>query len=217
MKKSPYTPHRLSKGLPQTGDAIERRSFNIIDDALGTLSFNAKDLSVVKRIVHATADVSIAQTLRVHPNAFSNGLSALAGGCPVFCDVRMLQAGITRTVNKIHCAISDETVIANAKRNGTTRAAAAMEYFGDQLHGAIVAVGNAPTAIWKLLELHQTRAISPALTIGLPVGFVGAAESKQALWESALVSITNEGPRGGSPMAAAALNAIAIALKKGCP
>jgi precorrin-8X/cobalt-precorrin-8 methylmutase len=214
MTRSRIIPHPLSVGLPCTGEAIEQKSFQIIEDALFGLVFNANDKSIVSRVVHATGDVSIAPTMRIHPDAFSRGLSALKNDCDIFCDVHMLQVGITRTPNRIYCAIRDEAVALKAKAEGTTRAAAAMSYFGERLNGAIVAIGNAPTAIWKLLNLHETKGITPSLVIGLPVGFVGAAESKQALYESDLVYITNEGTRGGSPLAAAAMNAIAIAAKQ---
>jgi precorrin-8X/cobalt-precorrin-8 methylmutase len=213
MTRSKIIPHPLSAGLPGTGDAIEKKSFQIIENAISGLALGAGDKSIVSRVVHATGDASIAPTMRIHPDAFSNGVTALKNGCDIFCDVRMLQVGITRTPNNIHCAIRDETVALKAKAEGTTRAAAAMSHFGKRLNGAIVAIGNAPTAIWKLLELHETEGFTPWLVIGLPVGFVGAAESKQALYESDLVYITNEGTRGGSSLAAAAMNAIAIAAK----
>ena len=214
MTMSKINPHPLSVGLPFTGEAIEQKSFQLIEEALMGLALNANDKSIVSRVVHATGDASIASTVRIHPDAFSCGLRALKNGCDIFCDVRMLQVGITRTPNKIHCAIRDEAVAMKAKAESTTRAAAAMSHFGKRLNGAIVAIGNAPTAIWKLLELHETEGITPALVIGIPVGFVGATESKQALFESDLVYITNEGTRGGSPLAAAAMNAIAIAAKQ---
>jgi precorrin-8X/cobalt-precorrin-8 methylmutase len=121
----------------------------------------------------------------------------------------MLEAGITRVENKILCGIDHEDVIAAARQKGCTRAAAAMEKFASQMDGAIVAVGNAPTALWKVMEIARGGP-QPAVVVGLPVGFVGARESKLALIESGLCYISNTSPRGGSPVAAAAVNALAM-------
>ena len=115
------------------------------------------------------------------------------------------------------CAIADPAVLDLAQQHGCTRAAAAMAHLADRIHNGIVAIGNAPTAIWSVLELHERQGITPAVVIGLPVGFVGAAESKQALWESGLPCITNIGPRGGSPWAAAAVNHLARCAQGGHP
>ncbi len=205
--------HPLAEGLPAGGADIERRSHAIIDEKLAGLDLPATILPVVRRVVHASADVSFAETLRINPEAIERGVRAIRDGRPIFCDVRMLQAGITRSECEVVCRIRDDEIIAAAKAAGCTRAAAAFELMGEQLNGSIVAVGNAPTAIWKLLELAETRNIRPAVVVGLPVGFVGAAESKQALAESDLCSITNVGPRGGSPVAAAAVNALAVLAK----
>ncbi|MFW5846050.1 MAG: precorrin-8X methylmutase, partial [Planctomycetota bacterium] len=116
----------------------------------------------------------------------------------------MVAAGCTRVSSL--CGIDNPDVIAAAKAAGGTRAACAMRVLAEHIQGGIVAIGNAPTAIWSLLRLHAETGLQPALVIGLPVGFVGASESKQALWESGLPCITNVGPRGGSPWAAAAVN-----------
>ncbi len=205
--------HPLMAGLPKLGGDIERRSHEIIADQLRDKDIDPAHWPVVRRMVHATADVSFAETVRIHPQAIEAGLAALAQGKCIICDVHMLQMGITRTDSDVLCAIRDPDVIAVAKAAGTTRAVAAMEHFADQLDGSIVAIGNAPTALWKIIELAATRNIRPALIVGLPVGFVGAAESKQALLESDLCYITNVGPRGGSPVAAAAVNAIATLAK----
>jgi len=160
-------------------------------------------------VVHATADISFARTLRIHPDAVESGQAALAAGAPIICDVRMLQAGITKVRNTILCAIGDEDVIA-AARQSSTRAAAAMEKLSPYFAGAIVAIGNAPTALWQILEIVRRGGPRPALVVGLPVGFVGARESKLALLASDLCYITNTSSRGGSPVAAAAVNALAL-------
>jgi precorrin-8X/cobalt-precorrin-8 methylmutase len=126
----------------------------------------------------------------------------------------MLQAGITRSASEVLCAIGDARTIQLAGEKSITRAAAAMEVLKDRIEGAIVAVGNAPTALWKLMELAASGGPRPALVVGLPVGLVGARESKLALIESGLCYITNAGPRGGSPVAAAAVNALALQSKE---
>ena len=206
--------HPLMDGLPETGHAIEAKSYQIIEDLIAEKHLASHILPIATRIVHAVADPEIAETLRVHPEALDRGIAAIRDKKPIFCDVRMLQMGITKTACEVYCAISDPNVINLAKELGTTRAAAAIDQFAETINGSIVAVGNAPTALWKILELAETRGIRPALVVGLPVGFVGAAESKQALLESDLCHITNVGPRGGSPMAAAAVNAIAKYMKE---
>ena len=202
--------HRLQEGLPTLGHEIEAKSHEIIDSLVSDMQIPPASLPVVRRMIHATADVQFGQTVRVHPDAVARGIEAIGEAKDIICDVHMLQAGITRTKSQVLCAIRDQQVIDWAAENQTTRSAAAMEYFADRLHGAIVAIGNAPTALWKILELADRRGIIPALVVGIPVGFVGAAESKQALLESDLCYITNIGPRGGSPIAAAAVNALAI-------
>jgi precorrin-8X/cobalt-precorrin-8 methylmutase len=198
------------KTLPTDGRAIEERSYRIIDRQLQHQGGDPAARQIVRRIVHATADVSFARTLAIHPQAVARGQAALAAGKPILCDVRMVQAGITRARNEVVCMIDDEEVAARARQLACTRAAAAMEKFMPRLDGAIVAVGNAPTALWKVMEIAAAGGPRPALVVGLPVGFVGARESKLALMESGLCYITNTSARGGSPVAAAAVNALAM-------
>jgi precorrin-8X/cobalt-precorrin-8 methylmutase len=164
---------------------------------------------IVQRIVHATADFSFIRSLRIHPEAVRRGRDALAAGRPVLCDVKMLAAGMTHVRNEVVCAIGDPRVAALAAEKQCTRAAAAMELLAPRLAGAIVAIGNAPTALAKLLQLVRDGGPRPALVVGLPVGLVGAREAKLALVESDLCYITNVTARGGSPAAAAAVNALA--------
>jgi precorrin-8X/cobalt-precorrin-8 methylmutase len=202
--------HPLMADLPILGADIEARSHAIIGELLGETS----TCPIARRIVHATADVSFAESLRIHPEAMLRGAEAIQTGRAIICDVRMVQVGVTRTPCEVLCAISQPEVLAAAKAGGSTRAAAAMEFLADRMDGAIVVIGNAPTALWKVLELAETRGVVPAVVVGLPVGFVGAAESKQALLDSELCYITNVGPRGGSPVAAAAVNALAITARK---
>ncbi len=211
--REPWKPsHPLAADLPTSPSEIERRSRQIIDERLAAMDVPADALPIVRRVVHATADFSFGESLRIHPQAIERGARAIRAGKPILCDVRMLQSGITRTECEVICAIREPEVIERAGAEQCTRAAAAMDVLSDRMEGAIVAIGNAPTALWKVLELAAAGRIAPALVVGLPVGFVGAAESKQALVESGLCYITNVGPRGGSPVAAAAVNALALLL-----
>ena len=196
-----------------TGDrAAELRDHRTGNWAIGARPIPARQ--IIRRVVHATADISFARTMRIHPQAVERGRRALAEGKPILCDVKMLQAGMTKVRGEILCAIGQPEAAALAQAQGGTRAAAAMELLAPRLEGAIVAVGNAPTALWKVMELARQGGPRPALVVGLPVGLVGARESKQALLESDLCYITNVGPRGGSPVAAAAINALATLERK---
>jgi precorrin-8X/cobalt-precorrin-8 methylmutase len=197
--------------LPTDGRAIEERSYQIIARQLqGREVADPAAGQIIRRIIHATADVSFARTLAIDAHAVERGQAALAAGKPILCDVRMVQAGITKTRNEVACLIDDEEVRAMARQNGITRAAAAMEKFVPRLEGAIVAVGNAPTALWRVMEIARRGGPRPALVVGIPVGFVGARESKLALIRSGLCYITNTSARGGSPVVAAAVNALAM-------
>ncbi len=204
-----------AQNLPTQGWAIEERSHEIIESQIGSaLPPDPAERAIVRRIVHATADLSFARSIRIHERAVAAGIAALNAGHTIFCDVTMLAAGVTKVRGKVACAINDPSVARAAAQANTTRAAAAMEAMADHLHGAIVAIGNAPTALWKVLELARTEGIRPALVVGMPVGFVGAQESKLALAASDLCYITNVTPRGGSPAAAAAVNALAMLAKE---
>lgn len=211
-----FSPYSAPPPILHSGKEIEQRSREIINTLLGDRIPNDKigrELTI--RIVHATADPGFAKSIRVKPSVHEMAAKALSEGRPIFCDVQMLASGITKTKSPILCGVGDPDVIELAKKNGTTRAAEAMEKYASHWGGGIVAVGNAPTAIWRLLDLCQRGITPPALVVGLPVGFVGAAESKAALWESPLCCVTNMGPRGGSPAAAAAVNALALAVSRG--
>jgi len=210
--------------MPFTSDAgsiasdaagIAERSRAIIERRLRHLTLDPASRAIVRRAIHATADFSFAETIRIHPEAVGRGTAAIRAGAPVICDVQMLKAGLTHLENEGLCAISDADVKARAAAAHSTRAAAAMEKLSGRFEGAIIAIGNAPTALWKVLELVRAGAPRPALVVGLPVGFVGARESKQALLDSDLCYVTNVGPRGGSPVAAAVVNAIALLESKG--
>ena len=197
------------------GAAIYRRSFAIIRDEARLDRFDAKDEKVAVRIIHASGMVEIADDIVFTPGFSAAAAAALRDGAPIFCDAQMVAHGITRARlpadNAVICTLSDPRVAALAIEHGTTRTAAAIELWREQLAGSVVVIGNAPTALFRLLEILQEPGVAPpAAVIGIPVGFVGAAESKEALLASALVpSVIVRGRRGGSAMAAAALNAVA--------
>jgi precorrin-8X/cobalt-precorrin-8 methylmutase len=202
--------------LPGDGGAIQRRSFEIIEKQLTASSeLDPAARQIVRRVVHATADFSFIHTLRIHPEAVARGLAALAADKPIVCDVKMLQAGITQARNEVLSAIGDADVADAARAQGCTRSAAAMEKLAPRIEGAIVAVGNAPTALERVIEIARRGGPRPALVIGLPVGLVGARESKLALISSGLCYVANTTARGGSPAAAAAVNAlVALAAER---
>lgn len=196
--------------LPELGKNIETLSHYIIDRKLKNISnMSIREKVIARRIIHSTADYSFANTLRFSADAVARGVEALQQKRPIICDVNMLKTAMTKVESEIYCLISEPEIIELAKAKMCTRAAAAMMRLEDKLDGAIVAVGNAPTAIWQLLKMD----VKPALVVGLPVGFVGAREAKLELMKSEHEYIANTTPKGGSPAAAAALNALALLAK----
>jgi precorrin-8X/cobalt-precorrin-8 methylmutase len=192
---------------------IYRRSFAAIraEADIGSLPAELQDLGV--RVVHACGMTDIVADLEWSVGAAAAGRTALAAGAPILVDAEMVAHGIIRArlpaSNRVVCTLNDPAAIAR----GTTRSAAAIELWPPLLAGAVVAVGNAPTALFRLLELVGEGAPRPALVLGFPVGFVGAVESKRALAESGLPFVTLHGRRGGSAVAAAAVNALAGGLE----
>ncbi len=199
------------------GAAIYRRSFAIIRREAELDRFSAIEERVAVRIIHACGMTEAARDLVFASGAAEAAERALGAGGPIFCDSRMVAEGVTRARlpanNDVVCALSDPSTPALAARLGTTRTAAAIDLWLPRLSGAVVAIGNAPTALFRLLELIAGGAPRPAAIIGMPVGFVGAAESKEALIESGLPSIVVRGRKGGSAMAAATVNALASAAE----
>jgi precorrin-8X/cobalt-precorrin-8 methylmutase len=196
---------------------IYARSFAIIraEADLARIPPDLEKLAV--RIAHACGMPDVIDDLLFSPGAGESGRTALASGAPVLCDCRMVAVGITRARlpagNQVVCTLEDPGVPELAQRLGNTRSAAAVELWGPLLDGAVVAIGNAPTALFRLLELLDEGARKPALIIGVPVGFVGAAESKAALAADSrgVPFVAVRGRRGGSAMASAAVNALAAA------
>ena len=205
----------MSYAYETDGAAIYKRSFAIIRAEAKLDRFDPDDEKVAVRIIHASGMVEIADDI-VFANGFSAAASrALRAGAPILCDAQMVAQGITRARlpadNAVICTLSDPGVPALAARLNTTRSAAAVELWRERIAGSLVVIGNAPTALFRLLEILQEPGITPpAAVIGIPVGFVGAAESKEALAACAGVpSVIVRGRRGGSAMAAAAVNAVA--------
>jgi len=195
------------------GAAIYRASFATIraEADLGGLPADVSQVAV--RMIHACGMVDLVRDLAYTPGVVARAREALRAGAPVFTDVQMVASGVTRkrlpAGNDVLCTLSAPGVPELAAKLGTTRSAAALELWRDRLEGSVVAVGNAPTALFRLLEMIEEGAPRPAAVIGVPVGFVGAAESKAALAGSDLEHLVVRGRRGGSAIAAAALNAIA--------
>lgn len=193
---------------------IETRSMEIIAPHLAGLQLDEKAAKVYSRIIHAAGDVEYAPIIRIGEGAIDKAIEALKGGCDIYTDVEMVRTGINKRKlasfgGKVHCRIADPEIAATAKEEGITRSMAAMRAFGKQLTGSIVAIGNAPTALFEVLRLVREEGVKPACIVGIPVGFVGAADSKQELAKNGIVPyITVEGTKGGSPIAAAAVNAI---------
>jgi precorrin-8X/cobalt-precorrin-8 methylmutase len=205
----------ISLEYERDGAAIYRQSFATIR-AEADLSGIAADLEpVVVRMIHACGDVGIVPLVEATDDFAAAAAAALQAGCPIWCDAEMVAHGITRSrlpaANEVRCSVRDPEVAERAVAQGTTRSAAAVDAWLDDLDGALAVVGNAPTALFRLLELVLEGRTRPAAVIGIPVGFVGAAESKRALVElsSDVPYLTVHGRRGGSAMAAAAVNAVA--------
>jgi precorrin-8X/cobalt-precorrin-8 methylmutase len=197
------------------GDAIYERSFAIIRAEADLSAFAPEETEIVVRMIHACGLVEAARHICFGGDLVGSARRALRAGAPILCDAEMVAHGVTRARlparNEVICTLRDALVPELAKQNGTTRSAAALELWGDKLAGAIVAIGNAPTALFHLIEMLARGAPKPAAIVGVPVGFVGAAESKTALaaGQSGVPFLTVHGRLGGSAMAAAAINALA--------
>jgi len=197
------------------GAAIYQRSFAIIRAEADLTRFTSEEADVAVRMIHACGQVDMAKHIVFGGGLVAAARGALAAGAPIFCDAEMVAHGVTRARlpanNDVICTLNDERVPALAKKLATTRSAAALELWRDRLVGAVVAIGNAPTALFRLLELIDHGAPKPAAILGIPVGFVGAAESKAALAADprGVPFLIVRGRMGGSAMTAAAVNALA--------
>jgi precorrin-8X/cobalt-precorrin-8 methylmutase len=197
------------------GAAIYERSFSIIREESDLSRFTPEQAEIAVRMIHACGRVDAAAFFEFSDDFVANARQALRDGAPIFCDAQMVAHGVTRARlpanNDVICTLRDQRTPELAEKLGTTRSAAALELWRNQLEGSVVAIGNAPTALFHLLEMMEHGAPKPAAILGIPVGFVGAAESKDALAERSynVPWLIVRGRMGGSAMAAAALNALA--------
>jgi precorrin-8X/cobalt-precorrin-8 methylmutase len=197
------------------GNAIYERSFAIIREEAELGRFTPEEADVAVRMIHACGLVEAAFAIDFAPDLVRAARNALKAGAPILCDAQMVAHGVTRArlpaQNEVICTLRDPDVPDLAERLGTTRSAAALELWRDRMEGAVIAIGNAPTALFRLLEMLDAGAPKPAAILGIPVGFVGAAESKDALalGEHGVPWLVVRGRLGGSAMAAAAVNALA--------
>ncbi|MCC3379357.1 precorrin-8X methylmutase [Paenibacillus farraposensis] len=203
------------KPLTVQPQEIEGKSFQMITEELGEHPFTAEQYPVVQRVIHASADFELGRSMVFHPKAIEAGIAAIRAGQQVVADVQMIQAGVSKDRIRqfggdVHVYISDPDVIEEAKRLNTTRAIISMRKAIQAGEGGIYAIGNAPTALLELIRLVKEGAAKPGLVIGMPVGFVSAAESKDELRKLDIPFITNIGRKGGSTIVVAALNAISL-------
>lgn len=204
----------MSYSYIRDGAEIYRRSFAIIRAEADLARFSTDEEPVAVRVVHASGQVEAARDLVFSPNFVGAARRALEAGAPILCDAKMIAGGITRArlpaENPVICTLADPAVPGLAAKIGNTRSAAALDLWREHIAGAVVAIGNAPTALFHLLELFESGWPLPAAIVGMPVGFVGAAESKEALIAFGRVPcLIARGRRGGSAMTVAAINALA--------
>lgn len=193
--------------------AIENKSYDLINRELDECQLTGGERAVLARIIHATGDPGYARLVSFHPGFVAAAVAALRRGAGIFTDIEMVRSGINaRLANTlgsgVFCAIREPEVLAAAKKSNGTRAMAAMDRLAGRMEGGLVAIGNAPTALFRLLELIEAGIARPAAVVGMPVGFVGAAESKEALAATCVPHVVVRGSKGGSPVAVAAVNAL---------
>jgi precorrin-8X/cobalt-precorrin-8 methylmutase len=201
-------------GLVQAGREIEEQSFGIIDAEVGDHSFSPDEWQVVRRVIHTTGDFDFANLMHFHPSSIASGVAALRRGAAIYTDTRMIQIGLSPWRlgwfgNRVMTPPAEPESQQWAETMGTTRSVAGFRHYAKQLGGGIVAIGNAPTALFEVLRGIREDGVRPALVVGVPVGFVQAAEAKDALWEVKEQSaITVLGRKGGSAVAVAIVHAL---------
>lgn len=186
---------------------------SLIDDK--TVNLTDEEKSIVERIVHSTADPEYAELVKISPNFVENSLSALKNNEDIITDITMVKSGITTYDGLVDCYINNEEVKKLAKKYEITRAAAGIQYAADNGFEGIIVVGNAPTALYKAMELKQKDELNVKSIVGVPVGFVGAADSKEALEKTNIPNIIIRGPKGGTPVAVATINSLIRISKLG--
>ena len=194
---------------------IESLSFKIIDGEAGDHGFEPDKWQIVRRMIHTTADFDYIKTVRFHPKAVKAGINAIKSGCRIITDTNMAKTGIRKGElslfkGTVHCFIADSDVAKRSADEGITRAEASVDKAFDSDKNGMYVVGNAPTALFRLIKLVKEKKATPDLVIGVPVGFVNAKESKDALMELDIPFISNKGRKGGSNLAAAIVNALLI-------
>ncbi len=201
--------------LTEKGQSIEDASMQVIENEIGSHNYNEKEWPIVRRVIHSTADFDFARNNSIifHNDAIENGLNALKTGCSIIVDVN----GVVGLINKqqvkefgnnIICKISDSEIVLQAQKENKTKSQMSMRMALSDIDGGIVVIGNAPTALLEVIQMIKEKAVKPALVIGMPVGFISAAESKEELAKMDVPFITNKGRKGGSPSAAAIVNAL---------
>jgi len=197
------------------GQSIEDQSMQIIEREIGTHPYNEKEWPIVRRVIHSTADFDFAKenAILFHKDAIENAINALKNGCSIIVDVNgvsglLNKQNIKKFGNNVVCKISDKEVMEKAIQENKTRSQMSMRLSSSEINSGIVVIGNAPTALLEIIKMVRENVITPALVIGMPVGFVSAAESKEELAKMNVPYITNKGRKGGSPSAAAIINAL---------
>jgi len=197
------------------GQSIEDESMEMIEKEIGTHPYNEKEWPIVRRVIHSTADFDFAKknAILFHKDAIENAINALKNGCSIIVDVNGVSGlfnkqNIKKFGNNVVCKISDKDVMEKAFQENKTRSQMSMRLSSSEINSGIVVIGNAPTALLEIIKMVRENAIKPALVIGMPVGFVSAAESKEELVKMNVPYITNKGRKGGSPSAAAIINAL---------
>ncbi len=201
--------------MTSLGRQIEEDSFAVIDREAGRHSFSESEWKVARRVIHSTADFEFKELMKFHPQAITSGMEALRKGCDILVDVKMITAGLNqKRLSSYQCSIfsyiSDPDVISQAKEKNTTRAIESIRkaHRLGRLSGSVIAIGNAPTALLEICRFIKEENIYPSLVIGVPVGFVSAAESKEALMRLDVPYIVSKGRKGGSPIAVAVIHAL---------
>jgi len=197
------------------GYEIAEKSRKIVRSLIDskTKNLTPEERSIVERIVHSTADPEYADITRMSKDFVGESLKAISDGKEILTDINMVKVGINKYEGNIRCHIGDEATIKLAKKQEITRAAAAIELAASKGFDGVVAIGNAPTALWKVIELVNSGSMIVKSVIGVPVGFVGAAESKKSLQETSIPYLVTEGPKGGTPVAVAAVNSLINILR----
>ena len=207
--------------ITQKGQSIEDKSMEIIENEIGSHPYSKDEWSIVRRVIHATADFDFARQnmLVFHKNSISNGINTLKNGCNIIVDVNGVIGGLNKENlkefgNKAICNISEPKIVEEAKKLNKTRAQTSMRMAVSEMNGGVVVIGNAPTALVEVIQMIKENVTRPSLVIGIPVGFVCAVESKEELQTIDIPYITNKGRKGGSPCASAIVNALFKLLKE---